>query len=104
MPASKSDPCLQFGSQRVRCEEHRKTLGIATRHTAFSGHAVNPNMAPGGCKPSGVALHVVAVDEAEVKLGFGAQLQPIERCKKSIVDAWLSTPIRKYGDAFSGRC
>ena len=26
-----SEPCLQFGSQRVRCEERRKTLRIATR-------------------------------------------------------------------------
>jgi len=30
-----SEPCLQFGSQRVRCEERRKTLRIATRRTQW---------------------------------------------------------------------
>jgi hypothetical protein len=37
---------------------------IATRHTASNGHAVNANIAPGGCKACSVARNVVVVDKA----------------------------------------
>ena len=44
-------------------------------------------MAPGGGEASGVAGHVVAVNEAEIELGFRAQLQPGERCEIGVVGA-----------------
>jgi hypothetical protein len=39
----------------------RKARGIAARHAAFGGYAVDPDMALGGGEASGVAGHVVAV-------------------------------------------
>jgi hypothetical protein len=51
-------------------------------------------MALGGGEASSVPLHVVAVNEAKVKLGFHAQFQPIERCVKGIVRARLSPSSR----------
>jgi hypothetical protein len=64
-------------------------LRIAMRHTAFGGHAVSPNMAPVGRKASGVALDVVTANEAEIKLGFNPQRQPVQQCNEGIVGAWL---------------
>ena len=32
----------------VGCEQFRKAHGIAARHAAFCGYAVDPDMAPGG--------------------------------------------------------
>ena len=63
------------------CQQFRKASGIAARHAAFGGYAVDPDMAPGGGEASSVAGHVVAVNEAEIELGFRAQLQPDERCE-----------------------
>jgi hypothetical protein len=57
----------------VRCEQPRKTLGIATRHATFGGRAVDPDMAPGGGEASSVASHIVAVNEAEIELVFPVQ-------------------------------
>src|SRR5271157_6272760 len=79
----------EFGGLRVRREQRRETLGIAARHAALRGHAVDPGMASGGGEASSVARHVVAVNEAEIELGFWAQLQPIERREKAIVGARL---------------
>ncbi len=52
----------EFGGLRVRREQRREALGIAARHAAFRGHAVDPGMAPRGGKARGVARHVVAVN------------------------------------------
>jgi hypothetical protein len=54
------------------CKQCWETLGIAARHAAFGRHAVDPNMAPGGGEASGVPGHVIAVNEAEIQLGFRA--------------------------------
>ena len=50
------DPA-QFDGLRVCFEQRREALGIAARHAAFGGHAVDPDMAPGGSEASGVAGH-----------------------------------------------
>ena len=69
----------------MRCEKRGKTLGIAARHAAFGGYAVDPGMTPGGGETSRVAGHVIAVNEAEIELGFRAQLQPGERCEIGVI-------------------
>ena len=69
------------------CQQFRKARGIAARYAAFGGYAVDPDMAPGGGEASSVAGHVVAVNEAEIELGFWAQLQPGERCEIGVVGA-----------------
>src|SRR5215469_7190954 len=69
-----SSNSAQFGGLRVPCEQRRETLGIAARHATFGRYTVDPDMAPGGGKASGVAGHVVTVNEAEIELGFRAQL------------------------------
>ena len=51
------------------------------------GHAVDPDMTPGGGEASSVASHIVAVNEAEIELGFRVQLQSAKWCKKGIVGA-----------------
>src|SRR6516165_2302999 len=55
---------------RVGCQQFRKARGSAARHAAFSGYAVDPDMAQGGGEASSVAGHVVAVNETEIELGF----------------------------------
>jgi hypothetical protein len=62
----------EFRRLRVCCQQFRKARGIAARHAAFGGYAVDPDMAPGGGEASGVAGHVVAVNEAEIELVPGA--------------------------------
>jgi hypothetical protein len=37
-------PHQQPGGLRVRCQQRRETLGIAARHAAFGGNAVDPDM------------------------------------------------------------
>ena len=59
-----SNLSAQFGGLRVRCEQRRETLGIAARHAALGGYAVNPDVAPGGGKASGVAGYVQVGDLA----------------------------------------
>ena len=78
---------LLFGGLRVRCEQRWETCGIAARHAAFGGHAVDADIALSSGEASGVAGHVVAVNEAKIELGFRAQLQPGERCKIGVVCA-----------------
>jgi hypothetical protein len=39
----------------VGCQQFRKARGIAARHAAFGGYAVDPDMAPGGGEASSVA-------------------------------------------------
>ena len=78
---------FQFGGLHVRCEQPRKTLGIAARHTTFGGDAVDPDMAPGGSEASSVAIHIVAMNEAEIELGFRVQLQSAKWCEIVIVSA-----------------
>src|SRR6185312_3034902 len=82
-------PRPQFGSLHVRCEQPRKTLGIAACHAAFGGHAIDPGMALRGGEASSVAGHVVTVHEAEIELGLRAQLQPGKRCEKGVVGTRL---------------
>jgi len=77
----------KFRRLRVGCQQFRKARGIAARHAAFGGYAVDPDMAPGGGEASSVAGHVAAVNEAEIELGFRAQLQPGERCEIGVVGA-----------------
>ena len=48
-------------------------------------------MAPGGAKASSVAIHIVAVNEAEIELGFRVQLQSAKWCEIVIVGARFST-------------
>jgi hypothetical protein len=50
----------QFDGLRVCFEQRREALGIAASHAAFGGHAVDPDMAPGGSEASGVAGCAVA--------------------------------------------
>jgi hypothetical protein len=38
--------------------------GVAARHTAFGGYAVDSGVAAGGGRAGGVAGHVIAVNEA----------------------------------------
>jgi hypothetical protein len=71
----------------VRCEKPRKALGVTARHAAFCGHAVDPDMAPGGGEASSIAGHIIAVNEAEIEFGLRAQLQPGEWCEIGIVGA-----------------
>jgi hypothetical protein len=63
----------EFRRLRVGCQQFRKALGIAARHAAFGGYAVDPDMAPGGGEASSVAGHVVAVNEAEIELPLCAR-------------------------------
>ena len=65
----------------MRGEQRRKALGIAARHAAFGGHAVDPGMAPGGGEASRVAVHVVVVNEAEIELGFRRNFSPASGAK-----------------------
>jgi hypothetical protein len=39
----------------MRREQRGEAVGIAARHAAFGGHAVDPGMAPRGGEASGVA-------------------------------------------------
>src|ERR1700730_13590267 len=77
----------EFRRLRVGCQQFRKPRGIAAGHAAFGGYAVDPDIAPGGGEASGVASHVVAVNEAEIELGFLAQLQSDEGCEIGVVGA-----------------
>jgi len=45
----------EFRRLRVGCQQFRKARGIAARHAAFGGYAVDPDMAPGGGEASSVA-------------------------------------------------
>ena len=54
-------------------------------------------LAPGGREASSVASHVVAVNEAEIELGFRAQLQPGERCEIGVVGARFRHLLRGLG-------
>src|SRR5215470_11080467 len=85
--SSCNNPSAQFGGLRVGCQQFRKARGIAARHAAFGGYAVDPDMASGGGEASSVAVHVVAMNEAEIELGFRAQLQPGERREIGVVGA-----------------
>jgi len=58
-----------------------KTLRIAARDAAFGRHAVDPDMAPSGGGASGVAGHVVAVNDAEIELGSGRSFSPASGAK-----------------------
>ena len=46
---------------------------------ALGRYAVDPDMAPGGGKASGVAGHVVAVNEAEIELGWQSGILALSR-------------------------
>ena len=71
------------------CQQFRKARGIAARHAAFGSYAVDPDMAPGGGEASSVAGHVVAVNEAEIELGFGVQPKIFERGEVGVIGAIL---------------
>jgi hypothetical protein len=49
---------------RILCKQRRETLGIAARHSAFDRHAVDPGMASSGGEASGIAGHIIAMNEA----------------------------------------
>jgi len=68
----------------VRGEERRQPRRIAARHTAFRGHAVDPGMTPRRGEPRRIALHVVVMDEAEIKRSVGTQAQMFERREMAI--------------------
>ena len=53
---SSGNSSAQLGGLRMRCEQRWETLGIAARHAAFGGYAVDPDMAPGGGEASGAAM------------------------------------------------
>jgi hypothetical protein len=56
-------------------------------------------MTPGGGETSGVAGHVIAMNEAEIELGFRVQPQPGERrCKRPSV-----TPTHSRGGVAHSR-
>src|SRR5437016_3061474 len=76
-----------FYRLRMRREQGRQAGGIAACHAAFGGDAVDPGMAARGGQSGRVAGFVVMVHEAEIELGFRAQLQPFERRKIGVVDA-----------------
>ena len=61
----------------------------AAGHAAIGGHAVHPDMASRCCEAGGIAGHVVAVNETEIKLGFQPQLQPAKRRVIGVIDAWF---------------
>src|SRR3954466_6135051 len=73
----------------MRVEQRGKVLGVAARHTAFGGHAVDPHMALGGSETSCIAGHVIAVNETKIDLSCRMQLQPVKRCEKRIIGTWF---------------
>jgi len=63
------------------------TFNLQRHLVSRSTLSIFRSMALGDGEANGVAGHVVAVNEAEVELGFRAQLQPGERCEIGVVAA-----------------
>ena len=59
----------------MRREQRRQSSRIASRHAAFCADAIDTGKAPGGGKPRLIPACVIVVDQTEVKLGLGAQLE-----------------------------
>ena len=74
---------------RMRGKERLQARGITARHAALRADAVDADVAPGGGEAGRVALRVVMVDQAEIKLGLGAELQSLERREIGVVGAPL---------------
>ena len=62
---------------------------ITACHAAFGGHAVHPEIASRNGEAGGIAGHVIAVNQTEIKLDFRPQLQAGERCVVGVVVAWF---------------
>ena len=73
----------------MRGKERLQARGITARHAALRADAVDADVAPGGGEAGRVALRVVMMDQAEIKLRFGAEVQSLERREIGVVAAAL---------------